>query len=77
MSAEKHLTPLRHHYETTENTPGWVYNNYWYWTMSQYNDSVSDVWNVSPDGSLYPRSVSRNDYDVIRPVIVINKTALN
>ena len=64
-------------YETTENTPGWVYNNYWYWTMSQYNDSVSDVWNVSPDGSLYPRSVSRNDYDVIRPVIVINKTALN
>ena len=65
-------------YETTENTPGWVYNNnYRYWTMSQYNDSVSDVWDVSLDGSLYPRSVSLNDYDAIRPVIVINKSVLN
>ena len=32
---------------SAENTPSWVYNsNYWYWTMSQYEDSASSVWDV-------------------------------
>ena len=70
------VSPTSQAYTYTANTPSWVYNsNYSYWTMSRYNDSASDVWNVSNDGSLS----SNNAYDygiVVRPVIIISKSAL-
>ena len=67
----------------SEYTPSWVYsNNYWYWTMTPYNDSASIVWSVSLDGSLNGRgrfadyTVVRNNL-VVRPVITISKSALS
>ena len=64
-------------YEKSDNTPSWVYNsNYWYWTMSQYEDSASYVWNVDYDGDVYYSSVS--DYSgVVRPVVTLLKSSLS
>ena len=61
---------------TADVTPSWVYNSkYYYWTMSQREDSTDSVWFVYPDGDV-------NDYYVhycagsVRPVITILKSAL-
>ena len=60
----------------TDSTPNWVYNsNYWYWTMSPYNDSASRVWGVNDDGSLGDGEVYY-DGNVVRPVITISKSEL-
>ncbi len=57
-------------------TPSWVYNsNYWYWTMSQYEDSTSYVWDVSRYGNAYDYIVYSNEGSV-RPVITIKKSAI-
>ena len=54
----------------------WMYNsNYWYWTMSPYNDSASHVWNVNNDGTLRSNDVGY-DNGVVRPVIVLSKSVL-
>ena len=64
-------------YVPSESTPNWVYNsNYWYWTMSQYQDSSSLVWSVDSDGSLDASDFVNNNYGVVRPVIVLPKSAL-
>ena len=62
----------------SETTPSWVYSdNYSYWTMSKYNDSVFQVWVVNQ----YAHTVSgkpvyyRNE-NVVRPVIILPKSAL-
>ena len=59
-----------------DTTPDWVYNsNYWYWTMSTYNDSASSVWRVSSFGNVDGRSV--NDYlGVVRPVVNLKKSVI-
>ena len=58
-------------------TADWMYNiNSSYWTMSQYNDSASNVWYVLRDGSLYYNSVSHSS-NVVRPVIIISKSNLS
>jgi len=56
----------------------WLYNsNYWYyWTMSQYNDSVSDTWLVQFDGDLLNGYVGNYEGYVVRPVITILKSEL-
>ena len=60
-----------------EYTPSWVYNsNYWYWTMSQYEDSPSRVWTVRNDGGLGSSNVSGSPDYVVRPVITLSKTSL-
>ena len=61
-----------------EYTPSWVYNsNYWYWTMSPYEDSTSNVWNVSSNGSLaHNGSVCNYEYGSVRPVVTLLKSAL-
>ena len=60
----------------TENTPSWVYNsNYWYWTMSQYEDSSSIVWYVRSDGRVDINDVF-NSSDVVRPVITLLKSSI-
>ena len=62
----------------TDNTPTWVYNsNYWYWTSSQYTDSFSFVWGVDGGGGLDYDSVGNGTYGVVRPVIVLPKSALS
>ena len=63
-------------WQQTENTPSWVYNsNYSYWTMSSYNDSSSTVWDVTSHGYLSNKDVS--EFDVVRPVIVLPKSAIS
>ena len=62
-------------------TPDWVYNsNYWYWTMSQFEDMPSAVWIVENSGRIYYHDVhyyfGRGYSGVIRPVITIYKSAL-
>ena len=57
-------------------TPSWVYNeNYSYWASSLYNDS-NEVLFIKDDGGVYENSVI-NNYQVVRPVIVLSKSALN
>ena len=59
-------------------TPSWVYNGkYYYWTMSQYNDSASDVWYVTTDGDLSHHSYYVYDgNEAVRPVVTLLKSAL-
>ena len=58
-------------------TPSWVYNsNYWYWTMSPYTDSASNVWTVHYNGGLDSRGAGNDDY-VVRPVIVLSKSLIS
>ena len=60
-----------------EYTPSWVYNsNYWYWTMSQYEDSASGVWYVRGDGGLSHFRVDDDYGIVVRPVITISKSSI-
>ena len=59
----------------TDSTPTWVYNsNYYYWTMSPWNDSASGVWCVRDGGSLGGYSVGIGS--VVRPVITISKSSI-
>ena len=62
----------------TENTPNWVWTGaFAYWTMITYNDSTSQVLIVSNNGALANIEVGNNGhYYVIRPVIVLPKSAL-
>ena len=61
---------------TADVTPSWVYNsNYWYWTMSQSEDSTSSVWRVDGYGRLSNGSVYYNA-GVVRPVINLLKSAI-
>ena len=64
--------------ELSANVPTWLYNsNYWYWTMSQYNDLASYVWSVSNVGYLY-RDCDVSDSDgSVRPVITLSKSSLS
>ena len=56
----------------------WMYSsNYNYWTMSQYNDSSSDVWGVHSNGGLYSFNVVTNSNGVVRPVITISKSNIS
>ena len=60
------------------NTPSWVYNsNYYYWTMSQYEDSTLRVWYVNNDGCLYrSHNVYGSHNGAVRPVVTLLKSAL-
>ena len=71
------IDPSTQGYVPTSTTPSWVYNsNYWYWTMSQYQDSTSIVWRVYYDGNLNYNDVSIFNH-VVRPVITISKSNLS
>ena len=61
------------------NTPSWVYNSdYYYWTMSQYEDSASIVWGVRGSGSVGPDYGVDNIYYVaVRPVITLSKSLIS
>ena len=63
---------------TNGETPSWVYNeNYSYLTMSQWQDSSREVWDVMRDGDLSTQDIClRDDLTVVRPVITIYKSAL-
>ena len=57
----------------------WMYNNnYWYWLSTPYTDSSSSVWKVNRKGILDYNEVytTRNNFGVVRPVIVLPKSAL-
>ena len=61
---------------TNGTTPDWVYNsNYYYWTMSQFNDSVSHIWGVNCGGNLDGRYVVSSQ-SAVRPVVTLKKSAL-
>ena len=61
----------------SSNTPSYVYNNnYTYWTMTQYEDGSTNLYAVSSYENLSNCSAySCNDY-VIRPVIMLAKSAI-
>ena len=65
-------------YRLTSDTPDWIYNsNYWYWTMSSYEDSAWYVWSVRGDGLLYHHDyVCYNHGGAVRPVVTLLKSAL-
>ena len=55
----------------------WMYNNnYWYWTMSSYNDISFFVWIVELDGRLANSHYITSSDGAVRPVIVLPKSAL-
>ena len=59
----------------------WLYNsNYWYWTMSPYNDSSSEVWRVNETSRLdhgYVGILGGSNHGVVRPVITISKKLIS
>ena len=62
-------------WQATESTPTWVYNsNYYYWTMSQYNDSTSDCWLILNSAYTSYSNISSNLHS-IRPALELNKSA--
>ena len=64
-------------YIPSSSTPSWVYNsNYWYWTMSQYQDSSFNVWLVLNDVGLGYSNVYGYD-GVVRPIIVLPKSVIS
>ena len=61
----------------SENTPSWVYNsNYYYWTMSPYQDEASRVWGIYDDGRVRARRIYNSFTSVVRPVVTFSKSAL-
>ena len=65
-------------YIPSSSTPSWVYNsNYWYWTMSQYQNSFFHVWYVRYSGAVGPDYVSNTGDTVVRPVITLSKSNLS
>ena len=61
----------------SDNTPNWVYNsNYGYWTMVQVSDSMIYMWRINQSGYLQYNTLYLEDYGVVRPVIVLPKSAL-
>ena len=60
----------------TEDTPAWVMGeNYYYWTMTQYQDSSSSVWGVKRGGSFGSFGVD-DSTGMVRPVITLKKSVL-
>ena len=64
-------------YITSSSTPTWVYNsNYYYWTMTPFQDSASGVWDVGNDSRLRDDGVVNCFGNVVRPVIVLSKSEI-
>ena len=65
-------------YDSSENTPSWVYNkNYNYWTMSSEDNSSSEVWIVYKYGNAFTNHVYGGNHDfVVRPVITLLKSSI-
>ena len=64
---------------TNGETPSWVYGSYWYWTMSQYQDSSGEVWmlfDAYDNGGWLDRNSVCGDPNVVRPVINLKKSAI-
>ena len=72
----KNEGPSGMYFGPSSSTPNWIYNTqYWYWTMSTYNDSTSSVWRVTWNGTLKEEPVwaIADGYAFIRPVVTFNK----
>ena len=64
----------------SEETPSWLYNITFYWTGTPCNDSLRFVWYLSNSGGLGGGADIDNGIDskfLVRPVIVLPKSALN
>lgn len=61
-------------------TPLWVYNNdFWYWTMSNYNDSTNSLWVVRNNGTLHDNGYKGGVLDTectVRPIVIFSKIVL-
>ena len=61
----------------SESTPSWVYNsNYYYWTMSPFQDEARRVWDVGSNGGVNAVRVWGGYNGVVRPVVTFSKSAL-
>ena len=71
------ITPSDLGWVKTNETPSWMYDSsYWYWTMSQLNDSQNLVFRVGIDGKLSGDYNCDMNSGVVRPVIVLSKDVL-
>ena len=72
------VNPSAQGYKYTEETPVWAYNsNYYYWTMSPYQEWTSRVWYVGNNGGLESSDVDYSGNYVVRPVIVLSKSLIS
>ena len=62
----------------------WMYNNnYFYWTMSGYEDYVTNVWQVNTSGEVSTGYINAAvggggmTHATVRPVITLSKSAIN
>ena len=63
--------------QKVDSTPDWIYNsNYWYWTMSPFQDEALRVWYVYGIGNVYTGYVCNGNDGVVRPVVTLLKSAL-
>ena len=61
----------------SESTPSWVYNsNYYYWTMSPFQDEARRVWDIDINGNVGASGVWNSCNSVVRPVVTFSKSAL-
>ena len=80
---EQRVTDTGEQYNILSPQYNWMYNsNYSYWTNTSYADSLSKVWGVRNSGALGSgvdygsATVYSGDNGVVRPVIVLSKSAL-
>ena len=60
----------------TNSTHSWTYDsNYTYFTMSQYNNTITSVWAVGIDGSV--AEIATSSQAMLRPVINLLKSAIS
>ena len=56
-------------------TPNWIYNNnYYYWMMDEYRNSIFNYWVVGDDGGISGYSIE--SYNVVRPVVNLYKKVI-
>ena len=61
----------------SETVPSFVYNsNYWYWTMSPFQDEALRVWYVNGNGDVYAHDFYSSSGGEVRPVITLLKSAI-
>ena len=64
-------------YTRSDDTPNWVYNSsYTYWTMDSCANNSQNVYVVGINNILGSDTIVSSDYEVLRPVITIKKSAL-
>ena len=71
--------PTSYQIVQTDDSPMWVFGeDYYYWTMTTNTDKTSEVWSISSrsNGMINSNGVQYGYIEVVRPVIVLDKSVL-